>query len=192
MEGSLIVYDTAEEALSATKRGGIPRFPVCSKTTLSMLCARHEYLRENSALYHVPVTTSPMVFVNSSCRNSQGAQGKVNLVKKDVLEDYSLKSPSDRTKLLALLGDAKSGLIFGVADTVRAGEELLFEYKFDDACPESRDDKESRGEEEGNVRMSRNAGGRVKREGKVRVRRYKVEMMRRQFHKDIKGNVYTC
>ena len=98
MEGSFIVYDTAEEALSATKRAGIPRFPICSKTTLSMLCAPHEYLREIGALYLVPATTSPLFFENSSCRNSQGAQGKANLVKNDVLEEYSLTSPSDRTK----------------------------------------------------------------------------------------------
>ena len=39
-------------------------------------------------------------------------------------------------------------------------------------------------ERKGNVIVNRNAGGRVKREGKVRVRR--------QFHEDIKGNVYTC
>ena len=98
MEGKFVVFDTPDEAKTATTRDGVPRYAVCSNNTLSMLRAPHESVRKESALYLVPAPTCPLYNMKSSL-DVQGRQQEPFFFRRQVLEKRHPRSKTDREKL---------------------------------------------------------------------------------------------
>lgn len=117
--GSFEVHDSLSDSIEAGKEDGVPRFLVSD--TMALFLSEGEVARPNAGLYLVPDKTSPLFYMNSSCRNPANE----NFQFRSVLKTREFRGTDDKKKFLR---NALNSVVFVVTSTVERDTELLAFY----------------------------------------------------------------